>query len=105
MYHLDKEKARKVLLEEGFSPSPVDRLLKRYPPVHESLGPAIEKWLNEGIISDVIVDGISVREVMEKRQSHFLIAIRDLSKLLDPNLTPEKREKWRRIITTPVFYE
>ena len=105
MYLLDKQKAREILLEEGFKPYQVNQLLKRYPPVHDSLGPAIEKWLNERVVSEVVVDNISVRNVMELRHSHFLIAIRDLSQLLNPDLTTQKREQWRRIVTTPVFYE
>jgi hypothetical protein len=105
LYTLDKERARKILLEEKLTPFQADNLLNHYPPIHDSLRGAIDQWLEERTMPEVAVEGITLGEVMEKRHCHFLIAIRDLSRLLTAELTPEKREQWHRILTTPVYYE
>lgn len=106
MYTLDKEKVRNILIkEEDFDPQQVEILLKDFPPLFNDLEIPVEMWLEKRIISDVTVDGISVQDVMADRQSHFIVAIRDLNRLLDPNLAADKREQWRRILTTPVRYK
>ena len=105
MYILDKEKARKVLMENKLTPFQVDNLLKYYPPLPDKMGIYVEQWLIDQIIPEIVIEGISLRDVMQKRRSHFLVALRELGRLLDPNLTPEKRKLWREILTTPVFYE
>lgn len=105
MYIINKEVARKILLEQRFPPLQIERLLNRYPPIHDSLGNIIERWINDQVVSDIIIEDISLRDIIEKRNCHFLIAIRDMNKLLEPELTPKKREQWRRILTTPVYNE
>lgn len=106
MYTLDKEKVRNILInEEAFDPQQVEILLKNFPPLYDDLKVAVETWLEKRFIVDVTVDNISIHDVMENRQSHFIVAIRDLNRLLNPNLTADKREQWRRILTTPVQYK
>ncbi len=104
MYLLDEDRVRNILVEEGFDPRQIDLLLKNFPPLHDDLKPAVDVWLDNRLITDVSVDNISIHDVMTQRKCHFIIAIRDMNRLLDPNITPEKREQWRRIITTPVQY-
>ncbi len=105
MYIINKEIARKILSEQKFPPHQIESLLNRYPPIHDSLGNILERWLNDQTISDITIEDISLRDIIEKRNCHFLIAIRDMNKLLEPELTPEKREQWRRILTTPMYKE
>lgn len=105
MYLLDKNKARSILLAQNFLSDEVDRMLKHYPALPDPLGDLIDRWLVDQNIPDFEVDNISLKDVIERRHSHFLIAIRDLGRLLDSDLTPEKREQWRRILSTPIHYE
>jgi len=105
MYELDKDLARSVLLKQGHAPYQVDILLKNYPPLQDELGMVVEKWLQNQESPDLDVDGLTLKDVMETRRSHFLVAMRDLNHLLDPALTDEERVQWRRILTTPVRYE
>lgn len=105
MYILNKQIARKNLLEEKFPATEIDQLLERYGPLDETFAQAVDRWLATKIVSDVVVEGISLVEVMKIRRSHFLVAVRQLNHLLDPKLPPEKKEQWRRILQTPVFYE
>ncbi len=105
MYILDKTRARQVLLAQNMKPRQIDSILRRFPSLPDKLGPSIDKWLKDQQIPDIEVDGISVRQVMENHNSHFLVALADLAVLLDPDLLPEKREQWHRILRRRVMYE
>jgi hypothetical protein len=105
MYILDKECATHVLESERFNPAQIQHILYDYPPLNDEFGLAVEKWLSGQPIPTVEVDGLLLTDIMEKRHSHFLVAIRDMNKLLDPALPPEKHEQWRRILSTPAYYE
>jgi hypothetical protein len=105
MYILDKSRARKVLLAQNLKPHQADRLVERFSPVPDRLGHFIEQWLEDQTIPDIVIDGITVKQVMDNHHSHFLIAINDLAILMDPDLSPEKRTQWRRILSTPRRYE
>lgn len=105
MYLLDKEKARNVLANQNLNPYQIEQILKRFPPLPDNMGGGVDRWLTDQAIPDINIDGISLKEVMEKHGSHFLIALKDLARLLDPELTAEKRSQWRRILTNPVYYE
>ena len=105
MYTINKEKAHEILLNQGFKTHEIDSLLNRYPPIHDKLSRIIEQWINDQTISEITIDGISLNQVIKIRRCHFLIAIRDLNKLLDPDLTLEKRNQWHRILTSPVHFE
>jgi len=105
MYNLDKENARKILLAEGLSPFEIGILLDDYPELYDELGNHVQMWLTNGTISDILVDGISLLEVMEKLGTHFLAAIKYLNKLKSPELTPEKKLKLKKILTTPIYRE
>lgn len=105
MYQLDKQKAKQVLLDEGLDRLLVDSFVENYPPLDDSLGVVVDQWLTDRQIPALEMEGISLREVMEKRASHFLKAIRDLNRLVDPTLTAEQKSNWKRIITAQQYYE
>lgn len=105
MYQVDKQRAYRVLLESGFDKISIESFLKNFPALDDSLRTPVEEWLENQQVPELVVDGVSIQDVIEKRRSHFLKAIRDLNRLLDPNLTPEQHDNWKRIITTPRFYE
>lgn len=105
MYYLNKDKARKVLLSQNIQPYQIKILLKNYPSLPNSIGELIEDWFKDREIPELVIDGISLQEVMENRHSHFLIAIRDLSRLLDPSLSLEEKEKWHQILNKTLYYE
>ena len=105
MYHVDKQRAYQVLLESGFTNLSIESFLENFPTLDDSLREPVEKWLENQQVPELVVEGVPIQDIIEKRRSHFLKAIQDLNRLLDPNLTPEQHENWKRIITTPRFYE
>jgi len=106
MYELDKERARKILIDEMKLPVfEVDLFLKGFPPLHDSLSSVVEQWLKDRTIVNVIVEGLSITDVMRKRRSHFLAALRDLNVLLDENVPIEKRQRFKEILKKPVYYQ
>lgn len=105
-FKLDKDKARGVLLREGMlDPLGVDHLLRDFPEIHEPLAGAVSRWLDDQTIEDVSVDGLSIQELMARRRSHFLVAVKELNMLLDDVLPEEKRKRWRALLEKPVFFE
>lgn len=106
MYQLDVNMVKQILIEEENYPiHKVELLLKDYPPIHPQLEDALKQWLQDRTVSDVVVDGLSISQVMSNRQTHFIVAIRDLSQLLDENIPVEKRSKSREILGTPIYFE
>ncbi len=106
MQSLDKEKVRKVLMEEEHLPSfRVDLILKEFPPIDEALATAVKQWLEKRSFDDVQVDGLSISEVMRLRRCHFLIAVKDLARLQDPELPAESRRRLREILSKPVIIQ
>jgi len=105
MYCINKEKARKVLLSQNYQPYQINILLENYPSLPDSIGELIEEWFDDHKIPELQIDGISLQEVMENRNSHFLVAIRDLSRLLDPSISLEDKKKWRKMLKKTLYYE
>ena len=66
---------------------------------------ALNMWLTDRTVSEVKVEGLSLKDVMNTKNCHFLQAVRDLDRLYDTDLTGEKRAQWIRILSTPVHYE
>ncbi len=105
MYTIDKQKASVILKSQNFEPYQINLLLKNYPPLPDAFGKAVEQWLIDKTVPDLEVDGITLKDVMTNRHSHFLVAIRDLSHLLDPTLSADEQAQWHRILSTPLYYE
>lgn len=105
MYTIDKQKAIAILKSQNTEQHQINLLLKNYPSLQDDFGKAVEQWFIDQTIPDLEVEGITLKDVMANRHSHFLIAIRDLSHLLDPTLSPEEHKQWRRILSTPLYYE
>lgn len=105
MYTIDREKVRQVLLSENQPAYQIDVLLENFPLLPDEIGALIDNWLDHREIPKLTIDGISLKDVMEKHHDHFLVAIRDLSRLLDPTLPDDKRELWKKALTAPRYYE
>jgi len=105
MYLIDKEKVQKILLSQNHKPYQIAILLKNYPLISDDLGELIDHWMDNQEILDIEIDGVSLKDVINNHKSHFLVAIRDLDRLRDPSLTPEKLDQWRRILTTKRYFE
>lgn len=106
MVRVDKEKFREVLVKEGRSPDKVEEMLEEYPEeLDNRLKPAIDNWVKDGTVVDTEFGGLSIKEVMENRQLAFPIAIRELNRLLDENLSEEERGELRETLGTPVHFE
>jgi len=105
VYQLDKRRAKLVLLDEGIDHSSVDSFIEKYPLLNDSLGTVVDQWLLDRQIPDLEIEGVSLIEVIRKRDSHFLKAIRDLNRLFDPTLTADQKANWKRNLTTQRLYE
>lgn len=106
MYKINKEKVRKILVDEmNYTPYKVDLLLKDYPSLRDQLGEAVEQWLKDRTVADVAVEGFSIKDVMEKRQVHFLVAVKKLNILLDKSIPVEERDKLRKTLSRQVVFK
>lgn len=106
MYELDKEQVKKILIEEMKLPAfDVELFLKNFPPLHDSLSSAVEQWLKDRTIAEVVIEGLAIKDVMKKRRSHFLAALRDLNTLLDESIPAEKRQRFKKTLKKPVHYQ
>ncbi len=105
MYELNKEKIREILRQEQVKAVSIESLLKHFPPLPDELGKLVETWMATRLVPDLVIDGISIHDVMQVRECHFLVALREMRKLLEPDLSTEERAQWRRILTTPVHFE
>ncbi|MCI0558928.1 MAG: hypothetical protein MN733_10565 [Nitrososphaera sp.] len=106
MYKIDKEKVRKILIEElGYVPNKADLFLKDYPPLHEKLGAAVEQWLKDRTVANVSIEGLSIDGVMEKQQTNFLVTVKNLNELMDESIPIEERKEKKEILNTQVFFE
>jgi len=92
MLTLNKERARKILVSElGMDPLDVATFLEDYPPIHEDLAPAVERWLSDRTVLDVGVGGVTISQVMHARPTHFLMAVLLLNSILGKDIPPEDR--------------
>jgi len=105
MYHIDKDRVRKILVDEmQFPEFDVDVFLHDFPSLHDRLSSAVEQWLQDRTVADTVVEGLSIKDVMRKRRSHFLAAIRDLNILLDERIPAERRQRFKETLEKPVYY-
>ena len=106
MYEIDKQKFREIMIgEERYSPRKVDLLLAEFPPVDDRFGEPIEQWLEDRTVPDIEVEGLSLREVMDNKQVHFLVAVRTLNELLHDRFLPADRSRRIKALRTPVVFE
>lgn len=106
MYNLDKEQVKKILIEEMKLPAfDVELFLKDFPPLHDSLSSAVEQWLKDRTIGEIVVEGLTIKDVMKKRRCHFLVALRDLNVLLDESIPVEKRQRFKETLKRTVHYQ
>lgn len=104
MYTIDKDKAKRILVEEfDYQPYHADLFLRRFPPLHEELAEPVETWLKDRAIPDVSVEGLSVEEIMQSQRGHFLLAIQYLNRLLDEDLSSEDKEGLVQALRKPAI--
>lgn len=103
MLIVDKTKVKEILVNElGYKPSEAEVFLVDFPSIHDELAPTVEQWLKDRSVNDVSVNGLALSELMRNRHRNFLLAVRELNLLLDPNLTPEKQNKLTAILRKPL---
>jgi hypothetical protein len=106
MRTIDTEKIRTVLVvEDHFTPTRADLILKNFPLLNDELAEAVEQWLKDRTIADVTIEGLSIERVMHLRKCHFLIAVKDLARLIDPSLPAETRALLREVLGKPLILE
>lgn len=102
MLKIDTRQAREILIAElGFSPIAADAFLSDFPPIHDELAESVSRWLTDRTVLDVDVAGVTIRELMQARGDHFLMAVRLL--LLDADVSPAQRERMASLLRRPVI--
>lgn len=93
MYKLNSDKVHKILVSElEFEPDEADLYLNHYPDLDDTLGKAVETWLKDRSILDIEIEGITIQQVMQNHNIHFLGAVKSLNGLLTRKLTSEQKE-------------
>lgn len=93
MFKLDKLASRKILTSElGFSFQEADLYLENYPLLHDLLMDSVKTWLKDRSISDKVFEGISIIEVMNAHNCHFLSAIKKINNLLTRSLSDKQKK-------------
>ena len=96
---VDTSRIRNVLQSElGYSRTEVNLFMENFPVLHPSLEPIVEQWLEDRTIVDIEVEGLSLKDVMEKQQRHFLAVIVKFDALLDDTLSIEDRQRLHRFL-------
>ncbi len=105
MYILDKNKAEEILTKElNYNDHTAKGFLEHFPPIHDELSHAVEKWLEDRTIEDVEVYGLSIKEIMSVNENEsFLNAIKMLNALYDKD--EEERTNFIRILRKPHTFE
>jgi len=99
---LDKEQIKKILSSElEYTPIEAVSFVREFPAIHDELSKAVQGWLEDRTISDINAFGLSIQEYMRTHHAHFLMAIRDLNRLYDNDLTPERRNRLIEILRNP----
>jgi hypothetical protein len=106
MQVIDIQKARSILINrEKLKPFLADLILKDYPALEDALAAAVEQWLASGTFDNIEVEGLTIKQVMQLRRSNFMVAVKELNRLLDPALSAETRNRLRDILNKPVILE
>lgn len=104
MLELDKKQAKAILITElGFSSFDAEWFLRSYPRIHDELAEAVTRWLADRVVLDAGVGGVTIKEVMQTRGDHFLMAVRLLNRLLDPDIAIDQRGPEARSLCHPVI--
>lgn len=104
--HVNRDNIREVLIDEGKDLASIAQLLEKYPEeLDTSLEPSYLKYIEDKTIVDVEFDGVLLSDIIKARQAHFFVALRDMNKLMSTAEGSDERLKWKRILTTNVYYE
>ena len=104
MMTLEKARAKEILVTElGYTRTEADSYLRDYPPIHDELALGVDRWLEDRTILDTSVMGIAITEIMQLQHAHFLMAVQELNRLLDNDLTPAQRDRLVEILRKPAI--
>jgi hypothetical protein len=67
------------------------------------LAEAMQAWLKDRRVLDVAVEGITIRQVMQAHDCHFLSAVSGLNDLLVRPLPPEDKAALATFLRTPLI--
>src|SRR3972149_6798819 len=105
MYILDKDKAQEILVTElGYKSHEAALFLRGFPPLHDELAGAVQHWLEDRTITDVEGEGATIREIMQSQGYHFLLAVKEMNRLLDDNISLDDRQRLADILRKPAVH-
>lgn len=103
MFTLDKAQAKKILIDElEYDAIGADQFLKKYPPLYDDLSEAVERWLKDRTVLKVDIFGLSIDEVMKVQGYNFLLAVSEINRLFDSDMSDEKRNRIVKHLKRPV---
>jgi hypothetical protein len=93
MVKVDKQTLKQILESElNYQDYEADLFLRDFPEtIHDPLEKAYNQWLTDRTVSEEPVEGLLITNVMKNRQTHFLMALREINRLFDEGVTDDQR--------------
>jgi len=90
---IDKTKAKEILVNElNYKDFEADSILEEVSKISNVFAPVMQKWLDDRSVSDFLIEGISIKDVMNSHNCDVVRAAIEMNFLLDPNITPENKQ-------------
>jgi hypothetical protein len=77
----------------------------RFPQLHEIFAPVMMHWRKDHVATDMVLYGCSLKQMMQARQEHFLVCIRNMHAIYtDPYLNDtQKQHRMQQLCAPPVI--
>jgi len=102
MLAINKDQIKKILIDElGYSKASAETFLEDFPPIHDKLSGAVNHWLEDRTVEDLNLYGLTIKEMMKTHGYNFILTIKILNRLLDEDLTEERRQRLAEDLKKP----
>lgn len=96
---IDTTEVKNILVNElNYKEDQAESFINNFPSINEALAPALTQWLKDRTIVNTDFAGITIEEVMRNRNAHFLMAIQEINRLYDKDITEDKKSRSREIL-------
>lgn len=104
MFTVERNQLKKILVEELKQDEATAQVNSEvFPVLDDQLEESMKQWLTDRTVVDVSVEGVSLKEIMEKHGSNFLYAISSLNDLLNPKMDPVQKEALKKFLASPLI--